>query len=856
MVCRLSQRVVVTSMVAATAALLTSSVAGAATAPAFRGGRPALGPLSASDIARLSAGATQHSIVILKNQHQDVPARPQSSDARARANDSDQAPVVNELNQLHAPGVKRFSVVNAVAATISPAEAQRLSADPAVQAVVPDRMVQPANLDTAGTTSTAGSAQPAGSDPSQPVCPSSPSGYILEPEALQVMKVQNQPGDTTPAAHDLADGHGVKVGIIADGLDINDPDLIRSGSHVVFDYQNFGGDGNSAPTDGREAFLDSGAIASQGNQLYDLSKFVNPAHPTPVSPCNIKIEGVAPGASLAVMNVFPHGGGTFDSTLIQGIDWAVTVDGVDVLNESFGGNPAPDTASDPVAIANANAVAAGVTVDASTGDSGPTNTIGSPASSPGIIAVGGSTTFRVYQQATRYGVQLGGGGWEDNNITALSSSGTTQFGPRTVDVVAPGDRGWELCSADTAHYFGCADFDNGNIGQPIWAAGGTSLSCPLVSGTAALVIQAYASTHGGAHPSPELVKQIIVSSAQDLGAPADHQGAGLVNSLKAVQLAMSIHDANGVPSRVGNTLLSNATSLIATGEPDAHQTFNVGVTNESSASQIVSPSVVELSSSSLSDDKGSVTLGTTPTFVDDRGRTAAYQTHTFNVPRGAEYLNGDIIWQAQAQPGSIVFETLFDPAGRVAAYSLLGEASGHGHVEVREPQAGTWKAVIWTVLKAGPYAGAVKFEYFTQQFETAGAVSPASLSLAAGQTGTFTVSVTAPDSPGDTAYNLKLSTSSGAPDGSIPILLRTLVPLRHKGGSFAGTLTGGATLGQQAAYQFDVPGGKPVLDIGMTLRDANYPILGYLVSPDGEPHNVQSTVIFDAAGNSHGVGRT
>ena len=64
-----------------------------------------------------------------------------------------------------------------------------------------------------------------------------------------------------------------------------------------------------------------------------------------------------------------------------------------------------------------------VTVVASTGDAGPTNTIGSPTSAPGIINVGGSTTLRVYRQTTRYATQLVPGGWLNNNITALSSAG-------------------------------------------------------------------------------------------------------------------------------------------------------------------------------------------------------------------------------------------------------------------------------------------------------------------------------------------------------------------------------------------------------------------------------------------------
>jgi hypothetical protein len=39
----------------------------------------------------------------------------------------------------------------------------------------------------------------------------------------------------------------------------------------------------------------------------DLSKFFNRAHPLSVH-CNIKINGVAPGASLVVMSAFPMAG--------------------------------------------------------------------------------------------------------------------------------------------------------------------------------------------------------------------------------------------------------------------------------------------------------------------------------------------------------------------------------------------------------------------------------------------------------------------------------------------------------------------------------------------------------------------
>jgi subtilisin family serine protease len=665
--------------------------------------------------------------------------------------------------------------------------------------------------------------------PNQQICPSNPAQPLVEPEARQVMNVD--------AADQIVTGAGIKVGIIADGIDPNNPDLIRpGGQHVIFDYEDFSGFGVGAPTDGRESFLDAGTIASQGNQTYDLSGFVNPAHPLPPG-CNIKIEGIAPGASLAVLNVAGSNAGFFNSQIIQAIEWAVLHDHVNVLNESIGGNPIPNTQNDPVSLADQAAVAAGVTVVSSSGDAGPFNNIGSPATTPGVIAVGGTTTYRVYRQTTRYGTNLVPGGWEDNNITALSSDGITEFQPHTVDVVAPGDRGWSLCSNDTAHFFGCADIDHGSNPPPIWAAGGTSASCPETAATAALVIQAYAKTHNGSLPSPALVERIIVSTATDLGAPADHQGAGLVNSLKAVQLAESINGG----SRTGSTLQVSQTSLNTTVNAGQTATFSVTVTNQGTGTQTVTPTVSGRPTP-VSNDTGTVNLSpSSPTYIDGEGRTDFYALHTFSVPAGAGNLNGNITWNDQ-QIGGVAFETLFDPQGNVAAYSLLGtNQSGFGHVEVHNPMAGTWTAVIFTVSNA-PYTGPVKFSYSTENFHAAGTVSPSSRTLAPGQSGTFQVSVAAGQA-GDEGLKLHLGTGS-ATDGSIPIVLRALVPVTSAGGSFSGTLTGGANsfnAGQEFTYQFNMPAGQPSLNLGVKLADPSYGLEGFLIDPHGQPLDAQTT---------------
>src|SRR6185312_16037513 len=576
----------------------------------------------------------------------------------------------------------------AMSATISAAEVAHLQANPAVKAVVPDAMRHFATLDSGpgpALGAMAGKSSHATSTGAQPICPSNPAQPLIEPEARQVMNVD--------AAEQLADGSGIKVGILADGLDPNNPDLIRpNGQPVIFDYQDFSGFGTNAPTDGREAFLDAGTIASQGNQTYDLSGFVNPAHPLPPG-CSIKIKGIAPGASLAIANLQGSGPGFFNSTILSGIQWLVEQDHVNILNESLGGNPIPNTEDDVVALADQAAVAAGITVVASSGDSGPFNNIGSPATTPGVIDVGGSTTYRVYRQTTRYGTNLVPGGWENNNITALSSDGITEINPHTVDVVAPGDRGWSLCSSDTTNFFGCADIDHGTNPPPIWAAGGTSASSPETAATAALVIEAYRHAHGGNSPSPALVKRIIVSAATDLGSPADTQGAGLVNTLKAVQLAESINSN----SPQGSTLLVSKTTLNATVLAGHAATFSVGVTNEGTGPQTVTPAVTGRPTRA-SIDTGTVNLSSaSPTYIDGEGDTDYFAEHTFSVPAGVGNLNGNITWNDQSI-GGVAFETLFDPNGAVAAYSLLGaNQSGFGHVEVHNPIAGTWTAVIFTV---------------------------------------------------------------------------------------------------------------------------------------------------------------
>ncbi|WP_371658152.1 S8 family serine peptidase [Streptomyces sp. NBC_00280] len=761
--------------------------------------------------ASTAPGAAQRVIVLLRDQHPELSPRTNTT-RRDRAVAGDQAPVLSLLKDNGATHVAGMSLLNAVAATLKPSAISRIRAAGQVAAVVPDLPIRRPQQHQAAGTGAAGSS----TGTTATACPKDPSHPVVEPEGLSLTK--------TDAAQKLATGKGVKVAFMADGIDVDNPEFVRpDGSHVITDFQDFVGPGTNETTEGVEAFGDASALAAQGSRTYDMAQQLPYATKVPKG-CTFRIRGFAPDAELMSLKVFGEKTAAYTSGFVQAIQYAVEHH-ADVLSQSFGANLYPDAATDPIRLADRAAVAAGTTVVVSSGDSGVSGTMGSPASDPQVIGVGASTAVRL--MARGYGYP----GWTSDNIAALSSGGTAP-GNKLVDMVAPGAYDMAACTPGP-RWTGCS--------QQTQIFGGTSQSAPFVAGAAADVIQAYEGTHDGARPAPGLVKRLLTGTATDLGVPADEQGAGLLNTDAAVRAARALDTTGG---RADSTsLVPSAAQLDLTGRPGTAHSTTVTLTNTANRPQKVTMTSRTAGSTTFRSARTvtvAAPLGDTP-----QGRLAV-KPFTVRVPKGTPFMDVTTAWPGTDKSGFLI-PVVFDPKGRLVqvGYDYGGGGhSNHQYVDVRDPAPGNWTVKVlwsfgmdglqWANMDPGSYRGPLHIQVTGHRWTSAG-VPGQTRTVPAGGTAVFPVTVPIPRQAGDTPSSLQFASNAGT-RLSLPVARRTLVPVDPAPGhstSFTTRITGGVgrDVGQTNGYYLDVPANRRNLTVDLTAQDAGTELDYYLVSP-------------------------
>jgi len=256
--------------------------------------------------------------------------------------------------------------------------------------------------------------------------------------------------------------------------------------------------------------------------------------------------GIAPGANVVSVKVAGADGATSSSTVISGIEWSIRNRdrlGIKVLNLSLGTDPSQSTTTSPLNAAVERAWAAGITVVASAGNSGPMNgTITKPGDDPLVITVG--ATDEAFTAAR-----------SDDTVTTFSSVGPTRAdGWYKPDLVAPGRTLVSLRAVDSTN-----DLANpaARIATSYFKGSGTSFSAAVTSGAAALMLQSDPTS------TPDSIKgrMLMTAAIGPVGDPfVDGHGALAVDHA-ATATGIVFNQANAVRAGGRSPTVNGVTDL-------------------------------------------------------------------------------------------------------------------------------------------------------------------------------------------------------------------------------------------------------------------------------------------------------
>ena len=346
------------------------------------------------------------------------------------------------------------------------------------------------------------------------------------------------------------DGTGVGIAVLDSGLDpAHTAFTVESGSTSRVAYsKDFTGENRTDDPYGHGSHVAS--IAAGNGQV-----------------SNGAYRGVAPNAKIVSLRVLNSQGRGTVSQLLAAIDWIKsnrTAYNIRVVNMSLGTSAVDSYAVDPLCLAVRSLADAGIVVVAAAGNEGKDGSgtkiygqVHSPGIDPSVITVGASNTF-------------GTDARNDDVVATYSSRGPTRafwtdaFGVRHYDnlikpdVVAPGNRIIDAQSSGNLLVQQNPTLDanvSGSTAREQMYLSGTSMATPVVSGAAALMLQANPTL------TPNLVKALLMYTAQQLpGFNTFEQGAGQVNLEGAMRLARLVRTDLSSSTPVGTTMLTGSFS--------------------------------------------------------------------------------------------------------------------------------------------------------------------------------------------------------------------------------------------------------------------------------------------------------
>jgi len=302
-------------------------------------------------------------------------------------------------------------------------------------------------------------------------------------------------------------GSGISVAIVDSGVDYTHPRLGGGGfpNTKVIGGHDFGdNDGNPIPGGNAHGTACAGIAAGDLGTTGDY------------------IGGVAPNAKIYALKITSGSSGSAsDADIVAAWDWCVTHKNDDpanpilVISTSFGGDrytTACDAGQSAYFTAANNAVAAGITVLASSGNEGYCNSLASPACISSVISVGAvydaayaSTTTFCVEDVSCVSKSPDGScfsGWSHSEAPQADKVTGYSNAAGFLDVLAPSHR------CDTTDIVGTGGYGTGDYAQGF---GGTSAACPYAAGAVA-ALQSAARATRGQFLTPAEVRMILTTT--------------------------------------------------------------------------------------------------------------------------------------------------------------------------------------------------------------------------------------------------------------------------------------------------------------------------------------------------------